>query len=29
MQAHLKARNPKMPPPRVVTGPMLLTGICL
>jgi hypothetical protein len=28
VQAHLKARNPKVLPPRVVTGPTLLTGIC-
>lgn len=28
VQAHLKARNPKVLPPRVATGPTLLTGIC-
>jgi hypothetical protein len=28
VQAHLKARSPKVLPPRVVTGPTLLTGIC-
>lgn len=28
VQAHLKARNPKVAPPRVVSGPTLLTGIC-
>ncbi|CAN5232014.1 recombinase family protein [soil metagenome] len=28
VQAHLKARNPKVTPPRVVSGPTLLTGIC-
>ncbi|WP_264817712.1 recombinase family protein, partial [Acidomonas methanolica] len=28
VQAHLKARNPKVAPPRVVNGPTLLTGIC-
>lgn len=27
LQAQLKARNPKVTPPRVVTGPILLTGI--
>lgn len=27
LQAQLKARNPKAVPPRVVTGPILLTGI--
>ncbi|MBA4174476.1 MAG: recombinase family protein, partial [Hyphomicrobium sp.] len=27
LQASLKARNPKAAPPRVVTGPILLTGI--
>ena len=27
VQAQLKARNPKVSPPRVVTGPILLTGI--
>ncbi len=27
VQARLKARNPKTTPPRVVTGPILLTGI--
>ena len=27
MQAQLKARNPKVAPPRVVTGPILLTGL--
>jgi site-specific DNA recombinase len=27
VQARLKARNPKVTPPRVVTGPILLTGI--
>ncbi|MFZ5558693.1 MAG: recombinase family protein [Pseudomonadota bacterium] len=28
VQAHLKARNPKVAPPQVVGGPTLLTGIC-
>ena len=28
VQTHLKARNPKVTPPRVVSGPTLLTGIC-
>ena len=28
MQAHLRARNPKVTPARVVSGPTLLTGIC-
>jgi len=28
VQAHLKARNSKVTPPRVVSGPTLLTGIC-
>jgi DNA invertase Pin-like site-specific DNA recombinase len=28
VQAHLRARNPKITPPRVVSGPTLLTGIC-
>ena len=27
-QAHLRARNPKVTPARVVSGPTLLTGIC-
>ena len=27
VQASLKSRNPKILPPRVVTGPILLTGI--
>ena len=27
-QAHLRARNPKVVPARVVSGPTLLTGIC-
>lgn len=27
VQAQLKARNPKVAPPRVVTGPILLTGL--
>ncbi len=26
--AHLRARNPKVTPARVVSGPTLLTGIC-
>ena len=29
LQAQLKARNPKVAPPRVVTGPILLTGIAV
>ena len=28
VQAHLKARNPKVTPARVTSGPTLLTGIC-
>jgi hypothetical protein len=28
VQAHLRSRNPKVAPPRVVSGPMLLTGLC-
>ncbi len=28
MQTHLRARNPKVTPARVVSGPTLLTGIC-
>ncbi len=28
VQAHLRARNPKVMPARVVSGPTLLTGIC-
>ena len=28
MQAHLRARNPKVTPARVVSGPTLFTGIC-
>jgi ribosomal protein L18E len=28
VQAHLKSRNPKVTPARVVSGPTLLTGIC-
>ena len=28
VQAHLRARNPKVTPARVVSGPTLLTGIC-
>jgi len=28
VQARLRARNPKIAPPRVVSGPTLLTGIC-
>ena len=28
MQVHLRARNPKVTPARVVSGPTLLTGIC-
>jgi site-specific DNA recombinase len=28
VQAHLRAHNPKVLPPRVVTGPTLLIGIC-
>jgi site-specific DNA recombinase len=28
VQAHLRARNPKVAPARVVSGPTLLTGIC-
>jgi site-specific DNA recombinase len=28
MQAHLRLRNPKVTPARVVSGPTLLTGIC-
>ena len=28
VQAHLRSRNPKATPPRVVTGPTMLTGIC-
>ena len=28
VQAHLHARNPKVTPARVVSGPTLLTGIC-
>lgn len=28
VQAHLRARNPKIMPARVVSGPTLLTGIC-
>lgn len=27
VQAQLKARNPRVVPPRVVTGPILLTGL--
>jgi hypothetical protein len=27
VQVQLKARNPKVAPPRVVTGPILLTGL--
>ena len=27
LQAHLQSRNPKLVPPRVVTGPILLTGV--
>src|SRR3546814_10535492 len=27
LQAHLQARNPKKVPPRVVSGPTLLTGL--
>jgi hypothetical protein len=29
VQARLKSRNPKQTPPRVVTGPILLTGLDL
>jgi hypothetical protein len=29
VQAHLRSRNPKVKPARVVSGPTLLTGICL
>ena len=28
VQAHLRARNPRVTPTRVVSGPTLLTGIC-
>jgi site-specific DNA recombinase len=28
VQAHLRARNPKVTPARVISGPTLLTGIC-
>jgi site-specific DNA recombinase len=28
VQAHLRARNPKVTPARVESGPTLLTGIC-
>lgn len=28
VQAHLRSRNPTVTPPRVVSGPTLLTGIC-
>ncbi|MHC5308027.1 recombinase family protein [Bartonella sp. LJL80] len=28
VQNHLRSRNPKVSPPRVVSGPTLLTGIC-
>jgi hypothetical protein len=28
VQTHLRARNPKVTPARVVSGPTLLTGIC-
>ena len=28
VQAHLRARNPRVTPARVVSGPTLLTGIC-
>ena len=28
VQAHLRSRNPKVMPARVVSGPTLLTGIC-
>ena len=28
VQAHLRARNPRLTPARVVSGPTLLTGIC-
>jgi hypothetical protein len=28
VQPHLRARNPKVTPARVVSGPTLLTGIC-
>jgi Recombinase len=28
VQAHLRARNPKVTPARVVSGPTLITGIC-
>jgi hypothetical protein len=28
LQAHLRARNPKVTPARAVSGPTLLTGIC-
>ena len=28
VQEHLRSRNPKVMPPRVVSGPVLLTGIC-
>lgn len=28
VQNHLRSRNPKVSPPRVVSGPALLTGIC-
>ena len=28
VQEHLRVRNPKVTPPRVVSGPTLLTGIC-
>jgi hypothetical protein len=28
VQAHLRARNPKVTPARIVSGPTLLTGIC-
>jgi site-specific DNA recombinase len=28
VQAHLRSRNPKVTPARVVSGPTLLTGIC-
>jgi site-specific DNA recombinase len=28
VQEHLRVRNPKVTPPRVVSGPIFLTGIC-
>jgi site-specific DNA recombinase len=28
VQAHLRSRNPKVTPARIVSGPALLTGIC-